>query len=134
MNENRSANYAVYNTATGEITKGGVCQYSDMELQKSHSGESVTEHNASINDEKQYVNTESGTVLPRPEFGLVVTGGVITSIPPNTLVKIFYKDGKFLSEYVIDDGECDLVGSETGDYRLVISCFPYVEEMLELTL
>lgn len=79
-----------------------------------------------INGQMQYV--VAGVATQRPVNPAKMVGRTLTDVPAGTVVTI----GN--SQYTVDDGHADLHFSYPGTYSLQLTCFPYLDTTIEITV
>jgi hypothetical protein len=74
-------------------------------------------------------------ITDKPKLAVVESEGVITGVPPETVVTIAWgPEFKERSEETITDGSLDLNGSDPGTYKVTLTLFPYKIEELEVDI
>ncbi|GAC1315517.1 MAG: hypothetical protein NVSMB28_00070 [Collimonas sp.] len=105
---------------TGRVLFIGSVPESMLALQ----GDSI--HVGDINGQTQYV--VDGVATRRPVNPAKLVGSTLTDVPTGTVVTI----GN--SQYAVDDGRADLQFAYPGTYNLQLTCFPYLDTTIEITV
>jgi hypothetical protein len=79
-----------------------------------------------IDGQTQYV--VEGVATQRPVNTAKLVGSTLRDVPTGTVVTI----GN--SRYTVDDGHADLNFAYPGTYSLQLTCFPYLDTTIEITI
>lgn len=125
--------YVVYRNDNGMIVRSGQCQLG-MSSYQSYEGETSIVYDLDIgeSDEKMYFDLTTSAITHRPEMDTTLVGQVISGIPTGTMVEVTDEDGNVLVSQSISDGECDLSGSDTGGYTVIMRNFPFQDKFIHL--
>lgn len=130
--------FVVYNETTGEIVNSGSAPANMMDIQAWEPGTKVLAvDSGEYRAETHYVVADE--VIPRLVLGATpsalsipadgVTESVLSGLPPGTAVRIKETDSrKLFTKFTVDDGALEFSTDEAGDYHVLLTVFPYLEE------
>lgn len=124
--------FIVYTVATGLIKRTGTAPINMISIQAG-AGEAVIEGVADVNS--QYIL--DGEITNKPVFPSVINKNTvnadsideinITNVPPGTWMLLVSDENGIRVAEIVDDGDIDLVFDIDGQYKLSLSCFPYLD-------
>lgn len=71
-------------------------------------------------------------ISERPTLKLIEDGNVVRGIPVGSDVQIWH-DGACIAKATVEDGEIEFAPTMPGTYRLIVSCWPYLDLTMDLT-
>lgn len=135
--------FTVFNLSDGKIIRTGICPAEDVNLQVQSPSEKLLI--GSADDLTQYVDRFMGIHFKKNKFDLagaiavskeiVNADGVdtisISGLPRQSFVKIVGPTTHVNG--VVDDGILELTFDAEGNYKIVVTAFPYLDKIIQVS-